>query len=87
MGRRRAPLRLTARSAGWIQYRLNRSAIPWSIFHYFPISRNLALLKCRQFSVLGLTRGSLEAPILPLNYARSLSLIIARNKFSVQRFE
>jgi hypothetical protein len=33
------------------------------------------------------TSEAWEAPILPLNYARSLSLIIARNKFSVQRFE
>ena len=29
------------------------------IFHHFPITRNLVLVKCRQFSVLGVTRGSL----------------------------
>jgi hypothetical protein len=29
------------------------------IFHHFPITENSALLKCRQFSVLGFTRGSL----------------------------
>jgi hypothetical protein len=30
-----------------------------SVFHYFPITRNLAAIKCRQFSVLGFIRGSL----------------------------
>src|SRR6266853_978970 len=30
-----------------------------SVFHHFPITGNLVLVKCRQFSVLGLTRGSL----------------------------
>ena len=29
------------------------------IFHHFPITRSFVLVKCRQFSVLGLTRGSL----------------------------
>jgi hypothetical protein len=29
------------------------------IFHYFPIARDPVLVKCRQFSVLRLTRGSL----------------------------
>src|SRR4029077_7834761 len=30
-----------------------------SIFHHFPITRRFVVCKCRQFSVLGLTRGSL----------------------------
>jgi hypothetical protein len=30
-----------------------------SVFHHFPITRNLVVVKCRQFSVLGLPRGSL----------------------------
>ena len=29
------------------------------IFHHFPITRSFVLVRCRQFSVLGLTRGSL----------------------------
>jgi len=29
------------------------------IFHHFPITSNSFLAKCRQFSVLGVTRGSL----------------------------
>jgi hypothetical protein len=33
------------------------------------------------------TSEAWEAPILPLNYARSLFLIVLRNWFSVQRFE
>ncbi len=45
-----------------------------AIFHYFPITKNLALIKCRQFSVLGFTRGSLGSfytaivrrPLIPL---------------------
>jgi len=31
----------------------------YSVFHHFPISVNSVSLKCRQISVLGLTRGSL----------------------------
>ncbi len=42
---------LARHSTGWARKRL--------VFHHFPITRNLALVKCRQFSVLGLTRGSL----------------------------
>jgi hypothetical protein len=29
------------------------------IFHHFPITWDFVLVKCRQFSVLGFTRGSL----------------------------
>jgi hypothetical protein len=29
------------------------------IFHYFPINSRFVVCKCRQFSVLGVTRGSL----------------------------
>jgi len=44
------------------------------IFHHFPIPGNLVLVKCRQFSVLGFTRGSLGSfytaivrrPLIPL---------------------
>jgi hypothetical protein len=32
------------------------------------------------------TSEAWEAPVLPLNYARSLFLIVLRNRFSVQRF-
>ena len=32
------------------------------------------------------TSEAWEAPVLPLNYARSLSLSVLRNCFSVQRF-
>jgi len=44
------------------------------IFHYFPITESFVLTKCRQISVLGLTRGSLGSfytaivrrPLIPL---------------------
>jgi hypothetical protein len=32
---------------------------PLFVFHHFPITRNLVLANCRQFSVLGFNRGSL----------------------------
>jgi hypothetical protein len=52
-----------------------------SVFHHFPITRTLVSVKCRQFSVLVFTRGSLEAPVLPLNYARSrANELIVHNK-------
>jgi len=50
-----------------------------SVFQYFPITRILVLVKCRQLSVLGLLEEAWEASVLPLNYARSLFLIVLRS--------
>jgi hypothetical protein len=36
-----------------------------TIFHHFPIISGLGLVKCRQFSVLGLPEEAWEAFILP----------------------
>src|SRR6267378_914135 len=52
------------------------------IFDHFPIPSALTLDKCRQLGVLpcyALRERPWEASVLPVNYARSLFLIVLRN--------
>jgi hypothetical protein len=49
------------------------------IFHHFPIARDPVLVKCRQFSVLGVTRGSLGSSGSAIEHARSDSVNSTRD--------